>query len=94
VSGATAFAAPGPVVSTIQSGGPGPKYYYEHRITPPAVINGFPHDWTPWYPEDEYQMTKWNQFGGDVLRVYTTPTGDWAFGTTASTSLAGPTTRR
>jgi hypothetical protein len=80
VSGATAFAAPGPVVSTIQSDGPGPKYYYEHRITPPAVINGFPHDWTPWYPEDEYQMTKWNQFGGDVLRVYTTPTGDWAFG--------------
>jgi hypothetical protein len=62
------------------SSGPGVDYYYEHRITPPAVINGFPHDWTPWYPEDEYQMSDWNQYGGDVFHVYTDPTGDWAWG--------------
>jgi len=62
------------------SSGPGVDYYYEHRISPPAVINGFPHDWTPWYPEDEYQMSSWNQYGGDVFHVYTDPTGDWAWG--------------
>jgi hypothetical protein len=61
------------------AGGDGIDYHYEHRIAPPAVINSFPHDWTPWYPEDQYQMAKWNQHGGDVLRVYTTPTGDWAW---------------
>ncbi|MET0231647.1 MAG: hypothetical protein ABW186_12005 [Rhodanobacteraceae bacterium] len=59
--------------------GPGVDYYYEHRIAPPAVINGFPHDWTPWYPEDEYQMSNWNQYGGDVFHVYTDPTGNWAW---------------
>jgi hypothetical protein len=59
--------------------GPGIDYYYEHRITPPAVINNFPHDWY-WWPEDEYQMSKWNQYGGDVFHVYETPTGDWAWG--------------
>jgi hypothetical protein len=61
------------------STGPGIDYYYVHRIAPPAVINGFPHDWTPWYPEDEYQMSKWNQYGGTVFQVYTTPTGTWAW---------------
>lgn len=58
--------------------GPSPDYYYQHRISPPAVINGFPHDWT-WWPEDEYQMSKWNRYGGDVFHVFTTPTGDWAW---------------
>ena len=63
----------------IDSSGPGVDYYYIHRIAPPAVINGFPHDWTPWYPEDEYQMSNWNQYGGTVFQVYTTPTGTWAW---------------
>jgi len=58
--------------------GPGVDYYYEHRIAPPAVINSFPHDWS-WYPEDQYQMAKWNTYGGTVFQVYTTPTGDWAW---------------
>lgn len=61
------------------STGPGIDYWYEHRVSPPAVINGFPHDWTPWYPEDEYQMSSWNQYGGEVFHVYTDPTGDWAW---------------
>jgi hypothetical protein len=59
---------------------PVPDSHWEHRITPPAVIDGFPHDWTPWYPEDEYQMSSWNQYGGDIFHVYTVPTGDWAWG--------------
>lgn len=70
---------PGPVAQTIQSDGPGLDYVYQHRITPPASINAFPHDWSPWHPEEEYQMAKWNQYGGDVLWVYSTPTGDWAW---------------
>jgi len=59
--------------------GPGIDYQYLNRITPPAVINGFPHDWS-WHPEEEYQMSKWNQYGGLVFQVYATPTGDWAWG--------------
>jgi len=58
--------------------GPGIDYQYLHRITPPAVINGFPHDWS-WHPEEEYQMSKWNQYGGLVFQVFATPTGDWAW---------------
>lgn len=69
----------GPADEALQTDGPGLDYVYQHRITPPAVINGFPHDWTPWHPEEEYQMFRWNQFGGDVLRVYATPTGNWAW---------------
>lgn len=81
VSSASAIAGPGPgpVAQAIRSDGPGLDYVYQHRITPPAAINAFPHDWSPWHPEEEYQMAKWNQFGGDVLWVYTTPTGDWAW---------------
>jgi len=55
-------------------------YHYEHRIAPPAVINNFPDSFAPWSPEDEYQMSRWNRYGGDVFHVYTTPTGDWAWG--------------
>lgn len=79
VPGAQSLAGATPMESMIQPGGPGLDYLYQHRITPPAVINAFPHDWSPWHPEEEYQMYRWNQFGGDVLRVYTTPTGDWAW---------------
>jgi len=57
-----------------------PNYVWPNLIAPPAVINGFPHDWTPWWPEDEYQMSKWNQYGGDVFRVFETPDLNWAYG--------------
>lgn len=66
-------------VPMIASSGPGLDYRYEHRITPPAVFNAFPHDWTPWHPEEEYQMASWNQYGGEVFHVFTTPTGNWAW---------------
>jgi len=61
-------------------GGVGVDYHYDHRITPPAVINNFPDSFTPWSPEDEYQMSRWNRYGGEVFHVYTTPTGTWAWG--------------
>jgi hypothetical protein len=54
-------------------------YHYEHRIAPPAVINNFPDSFAPWSPEDEYQMSRWNRYGGGVFQVYTTPTGTWAW---------------
>lgn len=57
---------------------PAPAWNYTHRITPPAVINAFLHDWV-WHPFEENQLAYWNQYGGDVFRVYATPTGDWAW---------------
>ncbi|HEY6544649.1 MAG TPA: hypothetical protein VIZ64_07110 [Dokdonella sp.] len=93
-SGATGATQAGPAAEAPQTDGPGLDYVYQHRITPPAVINGFPHDWTPWHPEEEYQMFRWNQFGGDVLRVYATPTGNWAWENDRFDPPAGPTTRR
>ena len=66
-------------VPMIASPDPAPDYRYEHRITPPAVFNAFPHDWTPWHPEEEYQMANWNAYGGSVFHVFTTPTGNWAW---------------
>ncbi|WP_395681994.1 hypothetical protein [Dokdonella sp.] len=54
-------------------------YHYEHRIAPPAVINNFPDSFAPWSPEDEYQMSRWNRYGGGVFNVYVTPTGTWAW---------------
>lgn len=67
-------------VSTFgSSGNLVPDYVYGNRISPPAVINAFPHDWV-WHPYEEYQMSKWNQYGGDVFEVLANPTGDWAWG--------------
>jgi|GEM_PF-1349575 len=56
-----------------------PDWHYDHRINPPVTINAFPHDWT-WHPFEENQLAYWNQYGGDVFRVYQTPTGNWAWG--------------
>jgi len=80
--------APASAVSPTPMGGsgtstqslPGMDYHYEHAIAPPATINGFPHDWTPWWPEDEYQLADWNFYGGNVFLVYTNPTNDWSYG--------------
>jgi len=56
-----------------------PDWHYDHRINPPAIINGFPHDWV-WHPFEENQLAYWNQYAGEIFRVYTTPTGNWAWG--------------
>jgi len=45
----------------------------------PIVVNNFPASFTPWSPEDQYQMSKWNYYASDVFRVYTTPTGTYSW---------------
>ena len=45
----------------------------------PIVVNNLPDSFTPWSPEDEYQMSKWNYYASDVFRVYTTPTGSYGW---------------
>jgi hypothetical protein len=45
----------------------------------PIVVNNFPDSFTPWSPEDEYQMSKWNYYASEVFRVYTTPTSTYAW---------------
>ncbi len=67
-------------ISTFDStGNLAPDYVYGNRISPPAIFDAFPHDWV-WHPFEEYQMSKWNQYGGDVFEVLANPTGDWAWG--------------
>ena len=58
--------------------GPGVDWHVSHQIAPPATINGFPPDWD-YYPEDQYLMSDWNRYGGQVFVVATTRT-DWAYG--------------
>ena len=45
----------------------------------PIVVNNFPDSFTPWSPEDEYQMSKWNFYAGNTFRVFTTPTGTFGW---------------
>lgn len=56
-----------------------PDYSTQHQAYPPIVVNNFPASFTPWSPEDQYQMSKWNYYAPDVFRVYTTPTGTFAW---------------
>ena len=78
---AAASVAPGVTVATrpTNGSGPGVDWYVAHRIaTVPAAINAFPPDWD-YYPEDQYLMSDWNRYGGQVFVVYQTRT-DWAYG--------------
>ncbi|HXI22606.1 MAG TPA: Calx-beta domain-containing protein [Pyrinomonadaceae bacterium] len=45
----------------------------------PIVVNNFPASFTPWSPEDQYQMSKWNYYASDVFHVYTSPTGTYSW---------------
>jgi hypothetical protein len=45
----------------------------------PIVINQFPST-SPWSPEDQYQMSKWNHYASGVFQVYQTPTTTWSYG--------------
>jgi hypothetical protein len=55
-----------------------PDFSTQHQAHPPIVVNNFPASLAPWSPEDQYQMSKWNYYA-DVFRVYTTPTGTFAW---------------
>jgi hypothetical protein len=46
----------------------------------PIVVNNLPDSFTPWSPEDEYLMSRWNYYASNVFRVFTTPTGTFAWG--------------
>ncbi|MFO1305776.1 MAG: FG-GAP-like repeat-containing protein [Burkholderiales bacterium] len=56
-----------------------PKYATSHQAHPPIVVNSYPASFAPWYPEDQYQMSKWNYYATNIFRVYTTPTGTYAW---------------
>jgi hypothetical protein len=45
----------------------------------PIVVNNFPSGFTPWSPEDQYQMSKWNYYASDVFHVRVTPTGTYSW---------------
>ncbi|MEO8663245.1 MAG: hypothetical protein ABI693_32605 [Bryobacteraceae bacterium] len=56
-----------------------PNFSTSHQAHLPIVVNNFPDSFAPWSPEDEYQMSKWNYYGSDVFRVYTTPSGTYSW---------------
>ena len=55
------------------------KAHWEARADIPMVFNPLPPAFTPWAPHDQWMMSRWNAFHGDLYRVLTTPTGTWAF---------------
>ena len=46
----------------------------------PIVVNNLPDSFTPWSPEDEYLMSRWNYYASNVFHVFVTPTGTFAWG--------------
>lgn len=55
-----------------------PNYSFPRVANLPITVNNFRSTFTPWSPEDQYQLSKWN-FYGDIFRVSTNPTGGWAW---------------
>jgi len=56
-----------------------PKWSTAHQAHPPIVVNSFPTSFAPWYPEDQYQMSKWNYYAAGLFHVYTTPSGHYGW---------------
>jgi hypothetical protein len=54
------------------------RYYVSQRAVIPVVFNQLPDDWH-WSPHDQYMMSRWNRYGGEVYRVRTEPTGTWGY---------------
>jgi hypothetical protein len=57
-----------------------PQFAYGHYAHLPIVVNNFPASFSPWSPEDQYEMSRWNYYASGVFRVYTTPTGTYGWG--------------
>jgi len=55
------------------------KYVYQNRPPAPIIYNNFPAGFS-FAPYDQYQMAYWNTYAKNLFRVYTNPTGTWAFG--------------
>lgn len=56
-----------------------PQYVINRQAVVPMVFNQLPASFTPWSPEDQYQMGNWNYYGSDVFRIRTTPTGTFSW---------------
>jgi len=54
-------------------------YVVQNRPPAPITINNFPAGFS-FAPYDQYQMAYWNVYAKNLFRVYTNPTGTWAFG--------------
>lgn len=52
--------------------------HYGPTVNPPVVYDELPHDWT-WSPQDQYQMSEWNRYAGNLFRVSGSELGTWAF---------------
>jgi hypothetical protein len=57
-----------------------PRFATDGVANLPIVVNQFPSSFTPWSPEDEFQMASWNHYASDVFRVFVTPTETWSYG--------------
>jgi hypothetical protein len=57
---------------------PRPKYSVLGRAAVPIVVNQLPRSFTPWSPEDEYLMSRWNYYS-EIFRVRTTPGNSYAW---------------
>ncbi len=62
-----------------EGGATSPDYSYPRTANIPILVNNFPSSFAPWSPEDQFQMAKWNYYATNVFRVFTTPTGTWAW---------------
>lgn len=54
-----------------------PNYLVQRWPAPTITFNPLPLSWV-WHPSDQNMMAEWNKYG-DIFRVLTTPTGDWAW---------------
>jgi len=52
-------------------------FEYTYRADAPEVMNQLLPSNTPWFPYDQYMMSYWNFYAGDLFRVRTTPTGSY-----------------
>jgi|GEM_PF-1817985 len=64
------------------------QYVINRGAVVPLVFNQFPASFTPWSPEDQFQMGNWNYYGSDVFRIRANPTGTFAW-TDGVSDIAG-----
>ncbi len=55
------------------------NYSWARRPNPPVVFNQLP-DTFVWSPHDQFMMSEWNSYVGELFRVLVTPTGTWSWG--------------
>lgn len=55
------------------------KFVYEDLAQVPVVVNPLPAD-SPFSPWDQYEMSYWNRYGGEIYRVADPPSPFWSYG--------------